>query len=77
MPVHYETPTTYTDAEMLAFVRQAIVEVTACGQSHALPGGRQWLGANLGELRGMERDYLNRVDSASNGRVVNYVRFSN
>lgn len=77
MPVHYETPATYTDAEMLAFVRQAIVEVMAAGQSHALPGGRQWAAANLDELRVMEREFLTRTSAASNGRVINYARFSN
>lgn len=77
MPVRYTTPETYTDADMLAFVRQAIVEVTAAGQSHALPGGRQWQAANLGELRAMEADFQNRISAASTGRAVNYVRFSN
>lgn len=77
MPVHFTTPTTYTDAAMLAFVKQAIVEVLACGQSHALPGGRQWSGAELSTLRKLESEYQQRVDSASSGRAVNYVRFSN
>lgn len=76
MAIRFTTPETYSDADMLAFVKQAIVEVLAAGQSHALPGGRQWFGADLDQLQAMERAYQARVDSATSGRAVNYVRFS-
>ena len=75
MPVHFAIPTDYTDAEMLALTRQAIAEVLACGQSHALPGNREWKGADLAALEKIESRYASRVESSS-GRAVNYVRMS-
>lgn len=76
MATHYITPETYADADMLAFVRQAIVEINACGQSYAVPGGRQWSAANLGELGRLETKFQDRVSASQNGRVINYVRFA-
>ena len=76
MPTQFTTSTSYSDEQMLALVRQAIAEVLVTGQSYALPGGRQFTRASLTELRGMESDYLQRIDLASSGMVSNYARFS-
>ena len=74
MATHHEAPETYTDAEMLAFVRQATVEVSKFGKSYAIPGGRAWTGPDLPELHEKERFYLARIESAQYGRVFNITR---
>lgn len=70
----FTAETTYTDAAMLAFVRQAIAEVLNLGQSYALPGGRQWTAAKLPELYDMEQKFQARVDAESGQPAHNYAR---
>jgi hypothetical protein len=74
MATQFTIDTSYTDAQMLAFVKQAIIEVVAGGQSYALPGGRQWTGADLAKLHAMETAYQSRVDAESYGMPVNLAR---
>lgn len=72
MATQFTISTSYTDAEMLAFVKQAIVEILAGAQSYSLPDGRTWTGADLDKLAKMERVYQSRVD-ASTGSAVSLV----
>ena len=75
MATQHAVTTSYTDAAMLALVKQAIANVLVAGVSYGLPGGRQWTSADLPSLRAMEQDYQSRVDSESGGMAVNLARF--
>jgi hypothetical protein len=49
---------TFTNAQMLSFVRLAIAQVLVGGQSYAMPGGKQFTRADLKALQAMEDQYL-------------------
>lgn len=67
-------PTTYTDAQMLEYVRAAIVEVVAAGQSYVTGLGQSVTKADLGRLRELETLYTLRVNRTA-GRSRAGIRF--
>lgn len=75
MPANCTLPKlpTMTDADLLAAVRFAIMEITLKGQSYAFDG-MNLTRANLEELRKLETDLQNRVAAAGSpsGGVKSY-----
>jgi len=69
----FSAPETGTDAELLAFVRQAIATILRTGQAYEIRG-RTYTRANLADLYQLEMQLQTRVTRASTGRSVNYGR---
>ena len=65
-----------TTLEQLEQVQTAITEILTNGQSYAL-GARGLTRADLDILGKREEILLNRYQTETNGRAVNYVRFDN
>ncbi len=77
MPEKIEPYAEYTDAELLALVRQAIAEIVTYGKSYAIRG-REMSRANLDDLRNFQTDLERRIaaaDSGGTGIAVNQVAF--
>lgn len=55
---------TGTDAEMLEFVRAAIVEITLHGKSYKI-GDREFTRADLNDLRALRNDLQASINAAS------------
>lgn len=67
------TANTYTDAELLALLREGVALIAATGQSYQI-SGRTYTAANLPSMRDMIDWLEGRISSESNGIVTNYAR---
>lgn len=64
---------TYTDAEMLDLVREAIIKVSVHGQSYMI-AGRTYTRANLTELENLRQKIEARVNGAASGIATAHAR---
>ena len=67
------TSNTYTDAELLALLREGVALIAATGQSYQI-AGRTYTAANLPSMRDTIDWLEGRISAESNGIVTNYAR---
>lgn len=67
------TANTYTDAELLALLREGVALIAATGQSYQI-SGRMFTAANLPSMRDTIDWLEGRISAESNGIVTNYAR---
>lgn len=67
------TANTYTDAELLALLREGVALIAATGQSYQI-SGRMYTAANLPSMRDTIDWLEGRIAAESNGIVTNYAR---
>lgn len=67
------TANTYTDAELLALLREGVALIAATGQSYAI-SGRTYTAANLPAMRETIDWLESRIASEDSGLATNYVR---
>ena len=60
----FEDAEAYTDAQLLAHVRKAILTVAIAGQSYTI-GGKTYTRANLKELRELRAELTDLIDTAT------------
>lgn len=67
------TANTYTDAELLALLREGVALIAATGQSYQI-AGRMYTAAQLPSMRDTIDWLESRIAAAESGMVTNYVR---
>lgn len=67
------TANTYTDAELLALLREGVALIAATGQSYQI-AGRTYNAANLPAMRDTIDWLESRISSTANGIVTNYAK---
>jgi len=67
------TANTYTDAELLALLREGVALIAATGQSYQI-SGRMYTAANLPSMRDTIDWLEGRISAESNGIVTTYAR---
>lgn len=67
------TANTYTDAELLALLREGVALIAATGQSYTI-AGRTYMAANLPAMRETIDWLESRISSTENGIVTNLAR---
>jgi hypothetical protein len=67
------TANTYTDAELLALLREGVALIAATGQSYQI-SGRMYTAANLPSMRDTIDWLEGRISAESSGIVTNYAR---
>lgn len=73
MAAKITTANTYTDAELLALLREGVAQIAATGQSYSI-AGRTYTAANLPSMRDTIDWLESRISAASSGIVTNYAR---
>jgi hypothetical protein len=73
MPTKITTANTYTDAELLALLREGVAQIAATGQSYSI-AGRTYTAAQLPQMRDTIDWLESRLAAESSGLVNNLVR---
>lgn len=73
MAAKITTANTYTDAELLALLREGVAQIAATGKSYSI-GSRTYTAANLNDMRETIDWLESRIASASSGLATNLVR---
>jgi hypothetical protein len=61
-------PTTFTDQQILGYLRECLVKIQVIGQSYTMPAmGRTFTRANLAEVQSLIQEYEQRIYEAANG----------
>ena len=74
MATKIEADFDYTDADLLALVREAIATITKFNQSYTIRG-REFVRADLDDLFKWETELATRVSRKSSGLAQNLMRF--
>lgn len=73
MPTKITTANTYTDAELLALLREGVAQIAATGQSYSV-AGRTYTAAQLPQMRDTIDWLESKITGASEGLVTNQIR---
>ncbi len=69
------TSNDYSDAELLALLREGVALIAATGQSYEI-AGRKYNAASLPSMRDTIDWLETRISAASSGMVQNFARFT-
>lgn len=79
MTEKYQAANDYSDSEILAILREALLKIMVSGQMYQLNiggGTRMLTRANVAEVQGLIREYELRVDAENGVSAANYARMT-